>query len=93
MKVQEIMERASITQSGRAVMYIKEALSEIAITAPTHIKTARIDIIAGKRFYDIPHEAEEILDVRCLNHNNNNSEYRTIPRSVYEPFTEDSDGF
>ena len=92
MTVSEIMERAGIKETGRAIVYIKEALQEMAIEAPTHIKTTRIDIVLGKRFYQLPKEAEEITDIRCKNHNNSNSEYRSIPRSIYEPYTKDSDG-
>ncbi len=92
MKVSEIMEKCAIKQTGRAVMYIKEALNEMAISSETHIKTERIDITEGKRFYEFPINAVRILDIRCKNHNNSNDEYRSIPRSVYEPYTKDSDG-
>ena len=92
MTVSQIMERAGIKETGRAISYIKEALSEMAIQTPTHTRTSRIDIDANKRFYALPNESEEILDIRCLNHNNNNSEYKSIPRSIYEPSTKDTDG-
>ena len=92
MKVQELMERAGITETGRAVFYIKEALDEIALSTETHIKTERIDIVKEQRFYEFPRDVVKILDIRCKNHNNGNDEYRSIPRSVYEPYTEDSDG-
>jgi len=92
MKVMEIMEKASIKQTGRAIMYIKEALQEMALQHETHIRTSRIDIQSGKRFYQLPNEAVKILDIRCKNHNNSDNDYRSIPRSVYEPTTKDSDG-
>ena len=92
MKVQEIMEKAAINQTGRAIMYIKEALHEIAIQHETHIETQKFDIVEGKRFYELPNYALKILDIRCKNHNNNEGDYRSIPRSVYEPQTKDSDG-
>tara|TARA_R110002020_G_scaffold58052_2_gene159402 strand:- start:8682 stop:8963 length:282 start_codon:yes stop_codon:yes gene_type:complete len=92
MTVSEIMERAGIKETGRAIVYIKEALQEMAIEAPTHHKVIRMDIINNKRFYNLPSNAEEITDIRCKNHNNSSSEYRSIPRSIYEPFTKDSDG-
>ena len=92
MTVSEIMERAGITQTGRAVVYIKEALDEIAAQHETHIRTSRIDIVNGQRFYNIPNECVKILDIRCKNHNNSDSEYRSIPRSIREPFTKDTDG-
>ena len=93
MKVIDIMERAGVKETGRAIDYIKEALQEMAMSSETHVNTTRIDIDAGKRFYSLPNEAVKILDIRCKNHENGDSEYRSIPRSIYEPFTEDTDGF
>ena len=93
MKVKEIMERAGMTQTGRAVAYIKDALEEIALESPTHIKTVRLDINYGQRFYQLPNNAVKILDIRCKHHNNTSNAYQSIPRSLYEPETEDTDGF
>ena len=92
MTVKEIMERVGISQTGRAIAYIKDALEEISFISPTHIKTTRLDIENNKRFYKIPNEAVKLLDIRCKDHNNNDNEYRTIPRSIYEPEIEDNDG-
>ena len=92
MTVQEIMERTCINQTGRAIAYIKDALDEMNLLSETHVKRERLDITANQRFYNIPNEAVKILDIRCKNHQNNNSKYQSIPRSIYEPETEDSDG-
>ena len=92
MTVQDIMDRSGITQTGRAVAYIKEALDEIALESPTHIKTVRLGIETGQRFYNLPYDFIRILDIRCKDHDNDKSLYRSIPRSIYEPETEDSDG-
>ena len=92
MKVKEVMERAGMRQTGKSIAYIKDALDEMNIESETHIRTTRIDIQSGKRFYQLPNDAVKILDIRCKNHENGDSEYRSIPRSVYEPFTEDTDG-
>ena len=92
MTVEEIMERTGIVQTGRAIAYIKDALDEMNLLSETHTKTVRIDISANKRFYTIPNEAVKILDIRCKNHKNNSNKYQSIPRSIYEPETEDSDG-
>ena len=92
MTVEQIMERAGINKTGRAIAYIKEALNEIAIEHETHTKAVRIDITEGKRFYDIPSDCTKLLDVRCKNHDNSENEYRSVPRSVYEPYTKDEDG-
>ena len=92
MKVQEIMERTGITQTGRAIAYIKDALDEMNLLSETHTRTVRLNIEANKRLYVIPNEAVKILDIRCKHHQNNSSKYQSIPRSIYEPETEDADG-
>ena len=92
MKVKEIMERVGITQTGRAIAYIKDALEEISLITPTHTKTTRIDLVSNIRFYNVPLEAVKVLDIRCKDHNNNSNEYRSIPRAIYEPEIEDNDG-
>ena len=92
MKVKEVMERAGMTQTGRAVAYIKDALDEINISSETHVTTERIDITADQRFYDLPNDCLKVLDIRCKHHNNEDEKYRSIPRSIYEPAIVDEDG-
>ena len=92
MKVKEIMERAGMTQTGRALAYIKDALDEIATISPTHITTVRLNINQDQRFYSVPNDCLNILDIRCKHHNNDDSKYRSIPRSIYEPKIVDEDG-
>ena len=86
------MERVGMTQTGRAIAYIKDGLDEMNMMSETHVTTQRIDITKDKRFYDIPNDAIKIVDVRCKNQNNNSDEYRSIPRSITPPPTEDADG-
>ena len=86
------MERAGTNQTGRAVAYIKDALDEMNIISETHITTPRMDINENQRFYSIPNDCLKILDIRCKSHNNENSKYRSIPRSIYEPVIVDEDG-
>tara|TARA_R100000152_G_C6696572_1_gene126977 strand:- start:15 stop:296 length:282 start_codon:yes stop_codon:yes gene_type:complete len=93
MKVKYIMERAGIAETGRALSYIKDALDEMNLESETHTKTVRIDIENGKRFYSLPEEAVKILDIRCKHHDNASSLYKSIPRTIYEPDTEDTDGY
>ena len=93
MKVQEIMERTGIQETGRALAYIRDALEELNLISETHVDTARMDINVGQRFYVMPHHAVRILDIRCKHHNNENSRYQSVPRMVYEPETEGTDGF
>ena len=92
MKVQEIMERAGVSDTGRAIAYIKDALEDMNILSETHVNTEKIDITKDQRFYDLPFDCLKLVDVRCKHHNNNNSKYRSIPRSVYEPITVEEDG-
>tara|TARA_Y100001963_G_C6577080_1_gene351599 strand:+ start:15 stop:296 length:282 start_codon:yes stop_codon:yes gene_type:complete len=92
MKIMEIMERAGVQETGRAISYVKEALNEINQISETNITTAKLDIDENKRFYDIPKEAVKITDIRCKNHLNNKSEYRSIPRMIYDPVIKDEDG-
>ncbi len=91
MKVQEAMERAGMTETGRAIAYIKDALEEINMISPTHITTTRINIVENQRYYDLPNDMIKLLDVRCKNHFNSKDEYRTINRHLHEPYTEDAD--
>ena len=91
MKVQEVMERAGMTETGRAIAYIKDALEEINMISPTHITTTRINIVENQRYYDLPHDMIKLTDVRCKNHFNSKDEYRTISRHMFEPYTEDAD--
>ena len=58
----------------------------------THVKVERIDIEANKRFYEIPRNAVKLKDIRAKNHLNTKDEYRSIPRAIGEPGTEDADG-
>ena len=92
MKIQEIMERAGLNQTGIALTYIKEALEEINSISETHVKKSEINLEADKRFYDIPNEAIRIKDVRVKNQLNSKDEFRSIPRLVHEPVHKDVDG-
>ena len=91
MKVQEIMERAGLTQTGRAIAYIKDALEEMNMMSETHITTSRINITEDQRYYDIPKDSVKVTDIRVKNHFNSKDEYRSIPRLLFEPKIEDAD--
>ena len=92
MKVKELMERVGMTETGRAIAYIKDGLDEINMIAETHIKTQRINITADQRFYEFPYDMIKAVDIRCKNHGNGKDEYRSIPRTIHPPPTEDADG-
>ena len=86
------MERVGITQTGKAIAYIKDGLEEMNMLAETHITTTRIDIVKDQRFYDLPNDMIKVLDIRCKNHLNSKDEYRTIPRGVGTLSNKDADG-
>ena len=92
MKVQELMERVGITQTGRAIAYIKDGLEEMNMLSETHVTTTRIDIVKDQRFYSLPNDMVKIIDVRCKNHLNTKDEYRSIPRAIGAPNNKDADG-
>ena len=92
MKVKELMERVGMTQTGRAIAYIKDGLDEMNMMAETHVTTERIDISANQRFYDFPNDMVKVIDIRCKNHGNAADEYRSVPRTINPPATEDADG-
>ena len=92
MKVQELMERVGMTQTGRAIAYIKDGLEEMNMIAETHINIAKIDINKDQRFYELPNEMIKLLDVRCKNQLNNRDEYRSLPRAIGSPTNKDADG-
>ena len=92
MTVKELMQRTGMTQTGRALAYIKDGLEEINMIAETHVTMNRIDISENQRFYDLPNDMIKVIDVRCKNHGNAADEYRSIPRTINPPATEDADG-
>ena len=92
MKVIELMERVGMTQTGRALAYIKDGIEEINMLAETHIDSNRVDITKDQRMYDLPSNYVRVIDVRCKNHLNSKDEYRQIPRLIHEPKIKDSDG-
>ena len=92
MKVKELMERVGMTQTGRAIAYIKDGLDEMNMMAETHVTTERIDIAENQRFYDFPNDMVKVIDIRCKNHGNAADEYRSVPRTINPPATEDADG-
>ena len=94
MKVQDIMDRVGINLTGKAIAYIKDGLREINMLHETHVETKRFDIAEDKRFYDIGKSVDmvKIKDIRVKNHLNTKDEYRSVPRAIGEPATEDADG-
>ena len=92
MKVKELMERVGITETGRAIAYIKDGLEELNFTFETHVTEESIDITENKRFYTFPNDMVKVIDIRCKNHLNDRDEYRSIPRLIHKPIVKDEDG-
>ena len=86
------MERAGISDTGRAIAYIKDGLEELNMISETHVTTERINITKNQRFYNFPNDMIKILDIRCKNQLNADDEYRSIPRMIGEPVRKDADG-
>ena len=91
MTVQEIRERVGVSDTGRAVAYIKDALEEMNTISETHVNPERFDITKDQRFYEFPNDMIKVLDIRCKNHFNADDEYRSIPRMIGEPIRKDAD--
>lgn len=64
MTIKQIMERVGITETGRALAYIKDGLEEINLVSETHFKKSRHDITNLQRYYDIPNEALQLKEIR-----------------------------
>ena len=92
MTVKELMERVGITETGRAIAYIKDGLDEMNMRVETHVDVERIDISEDQRYYNLPRDVIKVTDIRCKNHLNTKDEYRSIPRMMFKPPTEDADG-
>ena len=91
MTVKELMERAGITQTGRAIAYIKDGMEDLNIKFETHTNTQRIDIAEDQRFYEFPNDMVKLIDIRMKNHLNGKDEYRSIPRMLHQPNIIDGD--
>ena len=92
MTVKELMQRVGMNGTGRALAYIKDGLEEMNMIAETHVTMERINISENQRFYDLPNDMIKVIDVRCKNQGNAADEYRSIPRTINPPSTEDADG-
>jgi hypothetical protein len=91
-KIYEIMERAGMKETGRAVAYIKDGLDEISHMVEPYVSETSVSIVADKRYYDLPANMIKIRDIRVKNHDNDEDKFRSIPRMMYEPAEEDADG-
>ena len=92
MKLKELMERVDSTATGRVIAYIKDGIADMALKTELNFKREKINLVKSQRFYDLPRGMFRMLDIRAKNHDNDDDEYRSIPRSLNEPVAEDADG-
>jgi len=92
MKIQELMERLGVSETGKVIAYVKDALQELNKITENDVATLKIDIDKDRRFYSLPNDSVKILDIRCKNQLNDKDEYRSIPRLIHEPPIKDADG-
>jgi hypothetical protein len=91
MTVQELMERVGDTRTGFILAYIKDGLIEMTSDNEQFVDEERITITEDQRYYDLPRDYIQVLDIRCKNHLNNRDEYKTIPRMIGKPSMADED--
>ena len=91
MTVKELMERTGMSETGRTIAYIKDALEELNIISETNVNLQRLNIDENKRFYDMPNDAVKFMDIRVKNHLNSKDEYRSVPRMIHKPVVKDAD--
>ena len=86
------MERAGMTETGRSIAYIKDAIEEMNLLAEQNVTIDKQNIAQDKRFYTLPKSLVKVLQIRCKNHLNSKDEFRKIPRLLHEPKIVDVDG-
>ena len=92
MKLKQLMERAAIQEAGKAVSMIKSALMEAEGLASLNIVDGpKQELIEDQRFYEIPSAAITVESINIKNQDNNEGEYRSIQRLLYEPTMKDPD--
>ena len=91
-KIDEIMERSGMTETGRAVAYIKDGLDEISHMTDHRVLETTSNIVVDTRYYTMPTNMLKLRDLRVKNHENDEDKYRSIPRMMFEPGEEDADG-
>ena len=91
MKLKELMERAGIQETGRAIAYLKDGLEELNVLFETHVKTETFTITKDKRYYTFPHDMVKAIEIQAKNHLNDKDEYRMIPRLINKPLLKDDE--
>ena len=66
MKIRELMELAGVTKTGLAIALIKDALTEIELSAKENITQYTTDLTADQSTYNLPANLVEVTGVKVL---------------------------
>ena len=83
MKVQEIMERAGIKETGLAIAWIKDAIHLIQSNYGDNLATWKTNITDGTREYPLPANIIKLESVSILD--TNDDKYKKIRRLTSGP--------
>ncbi len=93
MKIEDFVERVGGdgTTFGRIIEYLKDGIVEMELENENHITTSIQDIELNQRQYSFPTDMIKVLDIQIRGHQNNDDEYRSIPRMVEPPVNKDDE--
>tara|TARA_R110000824_G_scaffold19455_1_gene75283 strand:- start:198 stop:476 length:279 start_codon:yes stop_codon:yes gene_type:complete len=80
MTLLELMQMSGQDNVGIAKADIKRAFVELESMYPDNVEQAITDILDGQRFYSIPGDGIQVLDVRIKYEEDGITMYRSIPR-------------
>ena len=90
MKVQEIMERVGMRETGLALAWIKDAIHLIQSSYGENLATWKTNITDGTREYPFPANMIKLRSISVKD--TNDSKYKRIRRLVHNPVvSEDTD--
>jgi|TARA_R110000751_G_scaffold35440_1_gene87120 hypothetical protein len=90
MKIQELMERVGMKESGLALAWLKDAYHLIQSNSKEDLKVVKYNIIDGERDYLIPQDMVAIDSVSVKD--TSDDKYKKIRRlNTQPPTTEDTD--
>jgi|10_taG_2_1085330.scaffolds.fasta_scaffold234830_2 hypothetical protein len=80
MTLLELMQMAGQDNVGIAKADLKRAYIELESMYPDNVEQAITDVEGGQRFYSLPTDGVQILDVRIKYEEDGITQYRSIPR-------------
>ena len=81
MKLQEIMERTGLKETGLAKAWAKDAIQIIRSSYPEHIKVDKQNIIDGEREYILPVDMISLLSISVKD--TTDKKYKKIRRMAF----------